>query len=314
MSSILDFSREILTYDLEHVALDVLVANLEIDDIDLLKHLLQCVSANLNTQDSLGHYPLGMAIYKGDIELAQLLLDNGADPNHDNGSGFSWLELTVFTENWDLADLLRQYGAIDRVSADVAGSVCQEEREASMLDFLIQYGNHSLSAFVASDPLAHALMERVGSEDKFMARLLLKSGADWTREDYFNQAPLFGSIGVYDEGTVNFLLENGVDPNVSDSRGGLPVVHAAMGGYGPIVQALLEHGADPNAEDALGRTPLYVALMPEEDEGLDESLLDLLLSYGASVNKGHHYSKGEEDRLDAPSNPCLSQLFLIGTA
>lgn len=121
MSSILDFSREILTYDLEYVALDVLVANLEIDDIDLLKHLLQCVSANLNTQDSLGHYPLGMAIYKGDIELAQLLLDNGADPSHDNGSGFSWLELTVFTENWDLADLLRQYGAIDRVSADVAG-------------------------------------------------------------------------------------------------------------------------------------------------------------------------------------------------
>ena len=153
MSSILDFSREILTYDLEHVALDVLLQKLEIDDMDSLKHLLPRISVNLNTQDSLGHYPLGMAIYKGDIELAQLLLDHGADPNHDNGSGFSWLELTVFTENWDLADLLRQYGAIDRVSADVAGSVCQEEREASMLDFLIQYCEHSLSAFVLSDPL-----------------------------------------------------------------------------------------------------------------------------------------------------------------
>ena len=154
-----------------------------------------------------------------------------------------------------------------------------------------------------------ALLEGIESEDRFMARLLLKSGADWTREDYFNQAPLFGSIGLYDEGTVNFLLENGVDPNVSDSKGRLPLVHAAMGGYNPIVQALLEHGADPNAEDALGRTPLYVALMPEKGEGGDESLLELLLSYGANVNKEHQYSRRGGCRASTKKPLLVTALF-----
>lgn len=80
---------------------------------------------------------------------------------------------------------------------------------------------------------------------------------------------------------AKLFLENGVDPNVKDSKG-LTVLHyAAYCGSRQMVELLLNHGANINAEDKNGSTPLQTAVSEEKQE-----IVELLLKFGAKYNNG----------------------------
>src|ERR1700674_1852235 len=60
---------------------------------------------------------------------------------------------------------------------------------------------------------------------------------------------------------VQSLVEQGANPNATDTYGGHPLENAAVYGYMEIAEFLLDHGADPNGRDQQGETPLYAALI-----------------------------------------------------
>ena len=73
---------------------------------------------------------------------------------------------------------------------------------------------------------------------------------------------------------VTALLDQGVEPDVPDSRGLTPLCHAAFLGNIIIVQALLAAGANPSWRDRTMRTPLFFAAAGGHC-GIVEILLDL---------------------------------------
>ena len=56
------------------------------------------------------------------------------------------------------------------------------------------------------------------------------------------------------------LLEHGADPNLPDSDGMSPLVHAIMRNHVPSIEALAAKGADLEKENRQGYTPLEIAI------------------------------------------------------
>jgi ankyrin repeat protein len=99
----------------------------------------------------------------------------------------------------------------------------------------------------------------------------------------FAQAPppadaMYAAIRSGGAAAVNALLQQGVDVNVHDRRGGAtPLMHAAAVGSLETMRLLLDHGADVNGRSALNATALMWAVT-------DLAKVRLLVDRGADVN------------------------------
>jgi hypothetical protein len=83
---------------------------------------------------------------------------------------------------------------------------------------------------------------------------------------------------------LQFLLDNGVDPNSKDpDRGATPLHYAANKGNIDAIEMLVDAGADPNMQNKRGRTPLHNLVEQQFDKvvlwliqycGADPHILD----------------------------------------
>jgi ankyrin repeat protein len=101
--------------------------------------------------------------------------------------------------------------------------------------------------------------------------------------DVFQQFPLHAVIVQNDLSLTRFLVERGFDPSkevaVPGSFGQTSLFAAASAGFGEQVEYLIQEGADPNRTDRYGRTPLHLAV--EKDR---LSAARVLIKGGANVN------------------------------
>ena len=67
------------------------------------------------------------------------------------------------------------------------------------------------------------------------------------------------AIGNDDYQMVRFLINNGAEVNLANSRGWTPIMTAARVGNRDIMELLIENGADIRVRDNDGQTPLRVA-------------------------------------------------------
>jgi len=85
-----------------------------------------------------------------------------------------------------------------------------------------------------------------------------------------------------DVASVEALLANGADPNVSDRQGMTPLHFAAQDGSLRVAALLLESGADVDVVDAFGNGPLMTAVFNSRGAG---EMIQLLRSHGADPLK-----------------------------
>lgn len=91
-------------------------------------------------------------------------------------------------------------------------------------------------------------------------------------------------------GVLQYLLEQGADPNVKDIMGMCPLIKASSLGYTRVVKTLLEGGAHVDMLDNQNSSALYMASL----RGFIE-IVDMLLVHGAQVNlenEGNHSALG----------------------
>lgn len=235
--------------------------------------------------------PIRNAAAKGHIEIVQLLLARGADPNlPEEGIAPHGHALYSAAANghYELAKLLLAYGANPNAavesSADCLSRAIMNE-DQPMIDLLVSHGAQrsvEISAYYgdigaaearfaadpssANDPDALANAAAEGQDD--FARLMLRHQPDLARRI---------AVTAKNPELTEFLFQQGMDPNHADWLGVTRLHEFARRGDAERAAVFLDHGADPNVRDEdLGSTPLAWAAKHGQ-----AAMVDLLLSRGA---------------------------------
>jgi ankyrin repeat protein len=169
---------------------------------------------------------LMIASYFGHEAVVKLLLDEGADVNSKDDSGWTSLSRPSVSGNKTVVKLLLDKGA-DINSKDDSGST----------------------------PLSKAAAR--GREA--IVKLLLDKGADVNPKTNSGGTPLLQAIGFRHEALVKLLLDKGADVNYKDDSGSTSLSQAAACGHEAVVKLLLDEGADVNSKDDSGSTSLSQA-------------------------------------------------------
>lgn len=225
------------------------------------QYLLE-MGADPNVPNNNRQTPLYLAIDKGlGNDFIKVLLKAGADPN--TGSDYyTPLEMAIKKRDVELAQILMEAGAnIHHVDQDgdtlfhVAASINSNKN----IDFLLSQGlNINAKNNEGQTPL------HIAAENGYdtVVEQMINNGADLFAADNNNDMPMHIHVFVYesDEEKVGWLLSKGVDVNMNQIEGALSPMHLAAG-YGDLemVRFLHQNGADLNIRADAGLTPLHAA-------------------------------------------------------
>ncbi len=263
-------------------------------------------------------YPIHTAATAGNVEIARLLLDAGAELEAEDADGSTPLHNACVMRRGEMAAFLIERGAsvnrrdhngayalsfaasggdtaVVRMVLDAGANLYF--RDANGMSLLHFAASRNLSA-LADTLLAHGedvnaltiageepLMWAVARNHPAMAEKLLAHGARPCHANRYGETPLHrvAERGLLDMGRL--LLDWGANPNQGTGIGWDPrPLHFACWArqpgqpYGELVRLLLAHGADPNA-DAEGHLPIAMA----SDNGATE-IVAALLENGARTD------------------------------
>ena len=254
-----------------------------------------------------GFTALLFAARSGHIDAVRVLLAAGADVNDTLSDGQSALVVAVANANWELADYLLDRGADPNLAGAGWNALHQLVRTRRMntgfgfpgpipsgsvdsidvLKKMIAVGgdvNARMTTNGMKDGQRNRL-NRLGATPFFLAakvtdteamRVLLDAGADATTPSADGTTPLMVAAGVAiwnpgeDGGSlpgqedevleaVKLCLEHGNDINAANYRGMTALHGAAFRGANNVAAYLVEQGADLDARTELGYSPLAIA-------------------------------------------------------
>ncbi|KAM0522461.1 hypothetical protein ACHAPE_002051 [Trichoderma viride] len=235
--------------------------------------------------------PLHAAALGGHLEIAQLLVNKGAEINATHGAAGSALHAAARGGHLDIVRFLVDRGADIHARLDREGSVLASSIHLTndqCFQFLLSKGALKKddgetalirAALVSRWDLCYLLLDQGASvhasapcamyESPLQAACILsvleREGGDFTKRVNF----------------VERLLDLGADINAPGSCYGTALQSACRNGDIRLVKMLLNKGADINVTDRLDQDALQYALSASRDK-LD--IIKLLLSNGANVN------------------------------
>lgn len=276
-----------------------------IGDIDQVQELLAADPTLANRpSDYVSYYacsgtPIRNAAAGGHLEIVELLLAHGADPNlPEEGIAPRGHALYSAAANghFEIAKLLLEHGAYPNVevesSADTLSRVISNGN-TKMLELLCSYGAsravHLLACFndlqtaaavfaanpaLADDP--DALANAAGEGHELFVRLMLRYVPDLARRVTFPS----WSVGAATPELNELLFAHGMNPSQANWLGITPLHEFCRTGDINKVTLFLNHGADVNArDDDLNSTPLGWAAKFGQ-----KAMVEFLLQRGTKAN------------------------------
>lgn len=209
----------------------------------------------LNGQDDEGMTPLACAVVQEQIEVAQFLLDKGADPNIPNKNGLTPLE-----------------------------HACgRDKTNALMLAKMLLAKGASVNATNVTRETIPPLEWAISSDNLELVKLLVDRGAEVKTKTDVGSTPLHTAADRGDTEIAAILIAHGAEVNAKITGGTTPLHNAAENGSADIVKLLLSKGAEVDAKLYNGITPLFQAA-GRGGERTGAACVDLLLAHGADIN------------------------------
>jgi ankyrin repeat protein len=233
--------------------------------------------ANLNFTDPDGATPLVIAIINAHYDLANMLLDAGADPNIADDAGMAALYAAVDMHTLGplqgrpapkLVDNMSGLGLIRSLLAHGANPNMRLKKPI--------LGRHHGSGDTTLGEGTTALMRAAKANDIDAMKALLAAGANpfLTQKNHTTvlmiaaaggaQAGGFGmAIPVTEEGAIQAIqlcLDRGVEIDAFNSNGLTAMHRAATRGADKVVKFLADHGAALDRKNKAGLTPLDLAM------------------------------------------------------
>lgn len=227
------------------------------------------------------------------LEVVNLLINNGADLNLKNDDDLTALLCAVWELSNDVALRLIEAGAeVNHISDEHGASafsqacllgeaiLCEALSEAGA-DINWRNGNGETALLVTARVRTDYVIEfiiagadfnltdRKGRSPLFIAAskgdtnsvnlMVTRTETIIDQTDHTGRSPLMIAANEGHADTAAALLNRGANPNLIDHTGCGLLVHACNGGLTNLVTELLVGGADPNLQDDSGRTPLMIA-------------------------------------------------------
>jgi ankyrin repeat protein len=230
-------------------------------DIERVRELLRQNPALANrTGEHDGYYlgagaPLSNAAAAGRMDIVQLLLDHGADPNlpeEQFAPRGKALYAAVYNGHYEIAKLLLERGAFPNPPVESSGDALWVSREwrpdKRMEELLLSYGATPRDERREEDWSTREynwlrispLHEAARRGDVAEANKLLESGADLTaRDEHLRSTPLAWAAKFGQLEMVKFLLQRGAPKNLPDDPPwATPLAWAIKRGHGDIARLL----------------------------------------------------------------------------
>jgi len=277
--------------------------------VELLRALLPAVVQASQLEDTgwRGLSPLGLAVYEGNPEKVNVLLEAGANPNIEVGdAGATLLFVALLNEQkheeaivvsiiralvaagaevnkrfFDEPDGKNNEGLIPQevwtryLQREIAESRTSEAVGYPCLYFAVLFGNETLVRVLVdarADILARA-------EDGYTAAELAEVTGQEKMAQYLRNCELEQAVLLGDANALGVALRAGAEVDAPDAKGYSPLHVAASFGNADIVELLYQNGANLNFPEPGGAVALHFAAL----EGFAE-VVRTLISCGADVN------------------------------
>ena len=208
--------------------------------------------------------PLMLATSYGNKKSVELLLDNRADINAQRKDGATALQLAIENGNIDIAKLLLQAGAnpnIERYGADLCTPLIAaiHGRHFKLADDLIN--KYSADVNIESSNGWTALTYAIAAHNniEFFDLVMTKNPKINTKIST-GTTTLMHAVSCNDVRKVEVLLKKGADVNAKDNNGNTALMQAVRLINKPekIAYLLMKYGADTNIKNNNGETALDI--------------------------------------------------------
>ncbi len=271
---------------------------------DALHEILRQRPSAVATKSADGGSLMHIAVNNGEIEIVKMLLTANCDLRVVDQAGLSPLGRALTRKRMDVAEMLRQHGATENLfdavcSGDFKTASALLEQDESMVSATNNAGicPTELAASLGHSDILKLLLDKGASVDVLdvhnkmtllhlaalanktnTVRLLIQRGADLEARDRYGFTALHWAAMQGATETATLLLENKANPNVGVLPSGnarpLPMMpgkwlegdtalhFAALRGDTDLIRLLLRSGASINPTNSTGRTPLDLASQP----------------------------------------------------
>jgi ankyrin repeat protein len=243
-------------------------------DLNRVKALLEADSTLLESKDYMNYTPLMCACSPPwKVEIANFLLDKGAEVNVHGALGFTPLHFASFVPE-------QQFGIIQRFVDKGADVNAQGDNGITPLHYAALMGNLKVARLLIDKGA------KVNPYDKYSGELNATFISGTVLQVAINYSP--------NEEMAKLLVENGAKLNLKDYFSNTELHLAALKGYTELVQLLLKQGADVNAVNDYNHTALYYAAK----HGY-RRVADILIAAGANTKSISETNYGTSGQLKA---------------